>query len=75
MTDVIRISRRKRTSQKGLCANLNCLAPMEPPIPRYDFLLDDDPHTYRRHFCVQCREMLDTEDCVTFELETNNGHC
>lgn len=55
---VMRISADPSPAHNGLCANLNCLAALEPPYSVYSFLVEGSPIVYHRAFCVFCFEQL-----------------
>jgi hypothetical protein len=56
---ILIIDRRKRIDEAGLCANKDCLAPLEPPYNVFTFELAFDPgHVYRRRFCVECASKM-----------------
>ena len=71
---VMRIHRTQKLAHEGRCANLDCLAVMEPPINVYDFILDDNPRVFRRAFCIQCRELIDRE-MSEIEFEVVDATC
>lgn len=52
---IIPIERRRRAKRRSFCANLDCLAPLEPPYNVFTFSLECEPaHVFERAFCVDC---------------------
>ena len=56
----LRITERRKKKHRGLCANLRCLSPLEPPFNWYAFEIDGSPRIFKRAFCVDCHEKLTT---------------
>jgi len=54
----IAITRKKKRKHKGLCSNLNCLAPLEPPFNVYEFQIEGERKGYSRMFCIDCIDVL-----------------
>ena len=59
---VIRIARRYRSkhSSNPICANLMCQAPLERPFAIHEFFIGQSRKTYRRPFCVDCTERMNS---------------
>jgi hypothetical protein len=72
----IRIRRRRRRRDATRCANIDCLAPLEPPYSVFTFSLDCEPgHVFCRAFCVDCMDSIlrNGYDNVTFAIP-ERGH-
>jgi hypothetical protein len=52
------ITERKLKKHRGLCSNLRCQAPLEPPYNLYSFQIEDRPKVFQRAFCVKCHAKL-----------------
>lgn len=57
---VMKIGRKYRAALDGTlkCANLQCQAPLEPPVSIHEFVIGVSPKVYRRPFCISCMSRL-----------------
>jgi aspartate carbamoyltransferase regulatory subunit len=68
---VMKISRKYRRTGDGIlrCANLQCQAPLEPPVTVHEFNIGMSKKLYCRPFCVECtRKLKKAKENVVVEV-------
>lgn len=73
---VVSITEKRQKNHNGLCSNLRCMAPMEPPFSVLDFEMEGIPKRFKRMFCVDCMKKLThmPQEEIEFEVLENETH-